>query len=325
MTSFPPPMGPTLQLPPRSVTLSLDRPVTSRTAKVRWSLVLTTALAPMAWGTTYVVTTEALPPDRPLLAGLLRALPAGLVLAALTRRRPTGSWWAKAATLGVLNIGGFFALLFLAAYRLPGGVAATMGAIQPLIAAGLAAALLGERLRRNIVVAGLLGIVGVGLLVLRADATLDVVGVLAGLGGAAAMATGVVLTKHWGRPVPLLAFTSWQLVAGGLFLLPLTALIEGGPETFTAGNLIGFAWLGSVGTAGAYALWFRGVQRMPVARVALLGLLSPVVAALLGWAVLDQTLSIGQLAGMLLVLGAVVYGQNRPDAAAADEGGRRDG
>ena len=44
-----------------------------------------TALAPMTWGTTYIVATTWLPPDRPLLAAVGRALPAGLLLLALTR------------------------------------------------------------------------------------------------------------------------------------------------------------------------------------------------------------------------------------------------
>ena len=120
--------------------------------------ILTTAIAPMAWGTTYLVTTELLPEGRPLLAGLLRALPAGIVLAAITRSRPQGTWWFKAALLGILNIGGFFALLFLAAFRLPGGVAATLGSIQPLLAAALAAALLGERMQQTVLFAGILGV-----------------------------------------------------------------------------------------------------------------------------------------------------------------------
>ena len=93
---------------------------------------LVTALGPAVWGSTYVVTTEVLPPDRPLLAGTLRALPAGLLLLAVTRRLPTGSWWWRAAVLGTLNIGAFFALLFVSAYRLPGGVAALLGAVGPL-------------------------------------------------------------------------------------------------------------------------------------------------------------------------------------------------
>jgi len=277
----------------------------------RTAVVVTTALAPMAWGTTYLVTTEMLPPDRPLLAGLLRALPAGIALAAVTRIRPVGHWWLKAAVLGTLNIGGFFALLFVTAYRLPGGVAATLGAIQPLVAAGLAAALLGERLRAVIVVAGSLGIIGVALLVLRAAARLDAIGVGAGIAGTLFMATGVVLTKRWGRPVGLLAFTSWQLIAGGILLAPLVVAVEGPPPALTGTNVLGFAWLASVGTAVAYSLWFRGVQALPVAQVSLLGLLSPVVAAAAGWLALDQSLSIGQLVGSALILVAVTLGQTR--------------
>ncbi|NUS13465.1 MAG: EamA family transporter, partial [Streptomyces sp.] len=105
-----------------------------------------TALAPAVWGTTYIVTTEFLPDGHPLFAGLLRALPAGLIALALTRTLPRGAWWGKAAVLGVLNIGLFLPLLFTAAERLPGGVAATLGAVQPLAVALLAAPVLHERL-----------------------------------------------------------------------------------------------------------------------------------------------------------------------------------
>jgi probable blue pigment (indigoidine) exporter len=276
------------------------------------AVILTTALAPAAWGTTYLTTTELLPPGRPLLAGTLRALPAGLVLAAATKRRPVGSWWAKALVLGTLNIGGFFALLFVAAYRLPGGVAATLGAIQPLIAAGLAAIVLHERVRRNVVIAGVLGIVGVGLLVLRAGAELDGAGVAAGLAGATSMASGVVLTKRWGRPVPLLTFTAWQLVAGGLVLLPLALGVEGLPAQVTGSNLLGYLWLATAGTGVAYVLWFRGIDALPVSQVSLLALLSPLVATTAGWLVVDQRLTTPQIAGAALVLLAMWLGQRRP-------------
>ncbi len=104
-----------------------------------------TALAPITWGTSYLVTTELLPPDRPLLTATLRALPAGLLLLAVTRLLPRGGWWWKAAVLGTLNIGAFFALMFVSAYRLPGGVAATLAAVHPLLVTALASGVLGER------------------------------------------------------------------------------------------------------------------------------------------------------------------------------------
>lgn len=61
----------------------------------RSSTVLLTALAPVSWGTTYAVTTEFLPADRPLFTGLMRALPAGLLLLALGRVLPRGVWWGR--------------------------------------------------------------------------------------------------------------------------------------------------------------------------------------------------------------------------------------
>ena len=110
-----------------------------------------TGLAPAIWGTTYLTTTQLLPAGRPLLAAVLRALPAGLVLIAISRRLSDGIWWWRALVLGALNIGAFFALLFVAAYRLPGGVAATIIAAQPLLVAGLSAWLLSERASARLV------------------------------------------------------------------------------------------------------------------------------------------------------------------------------
>src|SRR6476660_2501479 len=86
-----------------------------------WRALALTAFAPAAWGTTYLVTERLLPPDRPLLSATLRALPTGLVLLTVCRRLPSREWWWRAVVLGLCNIGLFFPLLFLAAYRLPGG------------------------------------------------------------------------------------------------------------------------------------------------------------------------------------------------------------
>lgn len=274
---------------------------------------LTTALAPAVWGTTYLVTTELLPPGRPLLAALARALPAGLVLVTLTRRLPHGQWWWRSLVLGTLNIGAFFALLFVGAYRLPGGVAATVTALQPLLAGGMATVLLGERMSLRTALAGLAGFLGVGLLVLRATARLDALGVAAAVGSALVMATGVVLSKRWRSPAPLLATTGWQLVAGGLVLLPVTLLVEGPPPaTITTMNLTGYAYLAVIGAVVAYPLWFRGIGALPTSGVTFLVLLNPVVATALGWLVLGQSLTAVQALGAVIVLAALIATQLKP-------------
>src|SRR5688572_19122722 len=136
------------------------------------------AIAPVLWGTTFLVTTEVLPAGRPLLAAAFRALPAGLlVLGALAlfagrRALPRGQWWWRAPILGVLNIGVFFALLFVAAYRLPGGIAAVLGAVGPFVVAALAFLILREAPARRTLIAAVVGIGGVALLVLRSQVAL---------------------------------------------------------------------------------------------------------------------------------------------------------
>lgn len=269
---------------------------------------LLTALAPVIWGSTYLVTTELLPPDRPLLAGALRALPVGLGLVAGFGRLPSGVWWGRLALLGTLNIGLFFALLFVAAYRLPGGVAATLGAVQPLLVAVLGGAVLAQRPGRLTLAAGLTGVTGVALLVLGSDALPEPWGVAAALGGALSMAAGTVLTRRWGSPLPLPLFTGWQLAAGGLMLGVLSLLLEGRPPALSLGNLAGYGYLGLIGGGVAYTLWFRGIGLLGTP-VAFLGLLSPLVAAALGYAVLGQGLGWRQGFGAALVLGSAFVGQ----------------
>ncbi|MFI6954687.1 EamA family transporter [Nocardia sp. NPDC050408] len=270
-----------------------------------------TALAPLAWGTTYVVTTELLPQGHPLFAGLLRALPAGLIALAVTRTVPRGAWWRKAAVLGVLNIGLFFPLLFVAAERLPGGVAATLAAAQPLIVAILAVTVLHESPSAWRIGWGAMGVGGVGLVVIGPNAALDVLGIAAGLGCAATMALGVTLTKRWGRPAEVspTAFAGWQLTAGGLFLVPVTLLFEGAPPAIDPPAVLGYLWLGLIGGLIAYILWLRGITALPVNSVSILSLFSPLVAAVLGAVLLGQTLGPIQLIGFGLSLAAIVAGQ----------------
>lgn len=270
---------------------------------------LLTALAPTIWGSTYVVTTLMLPPGYPLTVAMLRALPAGILLMLWVRALPHGIWWLRVFILGALNFSVFWALLFVAAYRLPGGVAATLGAIQPLVVIALARLLLGAPVRGLSVVAALTGLAGVALLVLTPKAALDPVGVAAGLGSAASMALGTVLSRRWQPPVSALAFTSWQLTAGGILLVPAALLAEAPLPTFTLVNVMGLAWLGLIGAALTYVLWFRGVARLEPAAVSSLGFLSPLSATVLGWAILGQSLSPLQLAGMGVVVGSVWLSQ----------------
>lgn len=260
------------------------------------------AVAPVIWGSTYLVTTEMLPPDFPLMVGMLRALPAGLMLLICVRRLPPSRWIGRLLVLGALNFAIFWSLLFVAAYRLPGGIAATLGATQPLLVLVLSQWMLGERIRVISSVMASMGLIGVALLLLEPGMELDVWGVVAALGGACSMAMGSVLTRRWQPPVSALTFTAWQLVAGGVILLPVALMLEPDFPVLSLRNLMGLLWLGGVGAALTYFFWFRGIERFGPARTSALGFLSPLSAVLLGWFCLGQSLSSLQLVGTGVVL-----------------------
>jgi probable blue pigment (indigoidine) exporter len=278
-------------------------------SKSHLSNILLTSLAPISWGTTYVVATEFLPPNHPLLVASMRSLPIGLLLTIGLRKLPKGDWWWRMLILGGLNIGVFQALLFVAAYRLPGGVAATAGAIQPLLVGFFAWAILSVKPSKTSVIAAIAGFIGVGLLVLGPSAQLDTIGIIAALAGACAMGLGTVLVKRWKPPVSLMVFTAWQLTIGGAMLLPIALITEGPFTEVTRTNLWGFIYLGIVGTALAYALWFRGIDKLSPTAASYLGLLSPVVATLIGYLFLQETFSPVQMAGVATILVSIVIGE----------------
>lgn len=276
----------------------------------RWALV--TAVAPVAWGSTYVVTQTFLPADAPLYGSVIRALPAGLLLLALSRRLPSGAWWWRSVVLGVLNIGAFFALIYVAAQLLPSSIAATVTATGPFAMLLLAWPLLGERPRLLTAAAALLGVVGVGLMVFTGPARLDLAGLAASVAAMLMSALGYVLVKRWATgsaPVNVLDSTAWQLVAGGLVLVPVAVAVEGAPPPLTVHTGPAYAYLTLVATALAFTAWFAGMRRLTAGTAGVIGLLNPVTGVVLGTAVAGDRLSAHQALGIVLVLTGVLAGQ----------------
>ncbi|MDI3454939.1 EamA family transporter [Acinetobacter sp. V89_4] len=264
--------------------------------------ILLTALAPIIWGSTYIVTSELLPSDRPFTSALIRVLPAGLLLLLFTRRMPAKNDWWRLLILGTLNIGLFQAFLFVAAYRLPGGLAAVLGAIQPLLVMVLAWVIDGRSPLRATLWSAVIGMFGMAILLLSPNTVFEPIGILAALLGAICMACGVWLTSRWKLDMPLLALTGWQLVIGGLILLPIAWMVDAPLPTLKPVQYISYAYLSLAGALVAYVLWFRGITRLPSVAVASLGLLSPLTAVVLGWALLSQSISGTALLGLVIVL-----------------------
>jgi probable blue pigment (indigoidine) exporter len=274
-----------------------------------WRWLLITAIAPVAWGTNYFVTHEFLPAGYPLYGGVIRALPAGLLLLALARSRPRGDWWWKSLVLGVCNVGAFFALIYVASQLLPVSVASTIMSATPLTMGLFAWVLLGARPSGRVLIGAVAGIAGVCLMLGGGAGGVRLAGVLASVAALTMSSFGYVLAKKWGRGGDLLATTAWQLIAGGLVLVPVAVVLEGAPPSLDLPAVAGFAYVGLVATALAYVAWFTGLRHLDAAAVGLVGLLNPVTGVLLGTTLAGDHLTIGQLVGLALVLVGVTLGR----------------
>jgi probable blue pigment (indigoidine) exporter len=264
---------------------------------------------PIAWGTTYYVTQEWLPAETPLWGAAIRALPAGLILLAISRRRPRGSWWWRSFVLGALNMGAFFALIYVAAQLLPSSIATTVMATAPMAMLLLAWPIIRERPRGLQLAGAGLGIAGVFLMVFSGASGIDPLGVAASLTAIVLSSIGYILAKKWNTSQDLVATTAWQLLAGGLVLLPVAALVEGAPPSVDGPAVAAFAYMTVVATALAYVAWFSGLRHLSAGTVGLIGLLNPVVGVLLGTLLAAETLELRQIIGLALVLCGIVLGQ----------------
>ena len=279
--------------------------------EAKWRWILVTAIAPVAWGSNYYVTRQFLPDDSPLWGAVLRAVPAGLLLMAVARARPHGSWWWRSLVLGALNVGAFFVLIYLASQLLPSSVASTIMATSAGVLMLLAWPLLVDRPTLLPALGALLGFAGVAVMLLGDTGGVDALGVAASVAAMLMSSTGFILTKKWAADQKILAVTSWQLIGGGLLVLPFALVFEDGVPALDGPALAGFAYVTVIATAVAFVAWFAGLRHLPAGTVGLVGLLNPVTGVLLGTLLAAEPFGWRQALGTALVLAGVLLGQHR--------------
>lgn len=277
---------------------------------------LMAAAAAVLWGFTYVLTTTWLP-SNPMFLAAARALGAGVLLLLITRCVPPRSWWWRLLVLGTLNAGLFFGLFFIAAVRLPGGVAAIFQALMPLAVILLAWGVLGAKPTTSKVVAVVMGAVGVTLVVLSSSATLDAWGIAAALGSVLSLSVAAVLMNKWGKPpMSMLGFTGWQMLVAGLELTVVTLLMQDVPASLDSTHLMGLVLLAVALTAIPFAFWFTAIEHAGAVTVAPFMLLVPVTAFVLDAMIKHTTPTPLQLVGAALVMAGLVLSQRKSQAPA---------
>jgi drug/metabolite transporter (DMT)-like permease len=271
------------------------------------------------WGGSYsaVKTVQAVIPPVPLAAFrcLVAAVLLGAGLLVLGRRVPPLSWreWATVALLGLTG-NTVFQLCMV------GGLALTTPAhsalminLNPILAALLSWAWLGERLRARRVVGILVALAGVVLIVSRGGQAGggSLAGDLISLGAAAAWAVYSVVGKPLLATRPALEVTTLATAIGALPLLPvgLPGLAAVPWRTVDAATWLLLGYLSVVTMVVAYLLWFWALARAATARVVVFSYLTPVVAAVISVGLGHEALTGPLVAGAAAVMAGVALAQ----------------
>jgi len=212
----------------------------------------------------------------------------------------------------------FFTCWFLAAGTILPGVAAVIIYTFPLWVAVLSAPVLGHRLTPRhwvSIAAGFAGVVLISQLGFLSGEKVSPTPVVELLVAAFAWATATVVIQRRFHREEMLEANVYQLVGGAVGMLTVTLAFQPSPLPNPVPTLwISVVWLGILGTAVAYSIWFYLLGRTRAATLSAYLFLVPVVALAASAVIFRERLSVVQLVGVALVL-ASIYGIARAPAA----------
>jgi drug/metabolite transporter (DMT)-like permease len=268
------------------------------------------------WGSTYLAIRVMVEDVPPLLGAAVRFLLAGgVMLAVLAARghslRVSRRALAGAAVVGLLLPAGGNGLVTVAEQDVPSGLAALLVASVPLWVVLMRSTVGGERVARATFGGVAAGFCGLALLLLPGSrpAEATAAGVTLVLVAALSWASGSFLSPRLEMPSDPLVSTAWQMVVGGAALLA-AGLAAGEPAAVHVGSIAPKCWLALAylivaGSWVAYTAYVWLLQNAPVSQVATYAYVNPLVAVMLGWAILGESLGVGTLAGAGLVVASV--------------------
>lgn len=223
------------------------------------------------------------------------------------------------AVLGVVGAALIQWFYFEAIDRLPVGIAILLEFTGPVLVAVYARVVQRQQVGGGVWVALALSLAGLALVAeVWTDTRLDAAGLAAGVAAAACLATFLLVGRHSSGTIDPLASAFWTFAFASLFWVPLEPLwrVEGsvlGEATSLGGRLDGIdvpVWvaLGAVvvlGTLLPYLLDLAALAHLSATTVGAVGMLEPVIATVVAWAWLEQSLSPAQLLGGVVILAGV--------------------
>jgi len=280
------------------------------------------ALVYVLWGSTYLAIRYAVETLPPLLMAGARHITAGAVLYAIARKRggalPTRIHWRSALIIGTLMLLGGNGGVSWAEQHVPSGLAALIVATVPLWMVVLHASS-GARgsLTPRVGLGVLLGLAGVAILMdPRAGDRVDPLGGGILLLAALSWAAGSLYARRAPLPQSPLMATGLELLAGGAALVLAGLLLGEGPKVNLAQasstSLLSWVYLVIFGSIIGFTAYIYLLNHASPAAASTYAYVNPIVAVLLGWYFVDETISIRTGVAGAVILAAVVLLTLRP-------------
>ena len=300
----------------------------------RWQIAVALAIVYVVWGSTYLAIRVMVETVPALLGAGLRFLLAGALMCGwLVARRGfgalalTGRQAVGAGVVGTLLLAGGNGLVTIAEQDVPSGLAALVIASVPLWVVVLRR-VAGERVARGTFTGVALGFLGVALLMLPGSrpSGASLTGALLLVVAAASWASGSFSSGRLPLPRDPLVSTGIQMLLGGA-VLAVAGLVAGEAgdvslDAFSTDSALAWAYLVTIGSLVAFTAYVWLLQRAPISLVATYAYVNPVVAVLLGWAILSEEVSpLTALAATVIVasVALVVGRETGPEPAPAAE------
>jgi drug/metabolite transporter (DMT)-like permease len=281
-------------------------------------MVLAFAAVYLIWGSTYLAIRVGVRSIPPFLMAGCRFVGAGSLLYALLRARgtpaPSRGEWARAALAGLLMLTTGNGLVSWAERQVPSNVAALIVAAVPLYMALLDWARPGGRPPARRVMIGIgIGAAGMVLLVSGghdSSREVSVVGMGAILVSGLAWSAGSLYARYGRMHAHPVMAAAQQMLAGGAAMLAIAAL-RGEPAAVaragvTRESALALGYLMVFGSMVAFSAFGWLVKATTPTRISTVAYVNPVVAVILGWAILDERLGPRAIAGATLILVAVL-------------------
>ena len=273
------------------------------------------ALLCLVWGSTWIVIKVGLEDLPPFRSGAARFLLAAIAFTAFARaygRRESGArppFWLS-ATVGVLNFGLSYAIVYWSETRLPSGITSVLWAVFPMTMAASAHFFLpGERLRPVQLAGFVIGFAGVVVLFVTDVEDLGRVAssaalVLLGSPLAATIGT-TVLKRHGARTSSILVNRDALWVGAAMLAAAAWAFERGEPATWSPSAIASVAYVALFGTALTFGLYFWLLRRTAAHALSLISYATPAIALVLGALVGGEPIGAGTAAGSVLILAGV--------------------